>query len=413
MMYNLKTPAGNRIRNLTLTSPTITGIFTGKITNWSDPRITADYGHKLSNQSIRVLVRSDGSGTSAQFSAYLAATQPAVWRTFTSACGIPDDSTSFWPYGQPNCLPNAIGQKGSDGIANYVSNPGLGVGTIGYLEAGYAVARQFPVVGVKNASGHYAIPTAVSVATALKHAHLNPDSTQELSDVYTAPEKNAYPISSYSYMIVPTDGISADKGAVLGKFIIFFACTGQGEAQRLGYSPMPAELVQFAFDAERQIPGAPDPPPIDAAHCANPTINGSFNWNDTGTLLGTCLDHANCTLQDNSPPTTGPSVGPTSGPTDGSSNPGSNGGSDGGSTSTLPPGATQSNGVIYVTATPDTIPKKGLIPLKSLADQQIAGAQPPPALPMAAVALVILLLVFGPLFLRVRGRKAEGPPPPP
>ena len=205
MMYNLKTPSGNQIRNLKLSPATIALIFTGKITNWSDSRITPDYGSQLSDQPIRLLVRSDGSGTSAQFSAFIAATQPALWQSFTSACGIPDAYTSFWPYGQPNCLPNAVGQKGSDGIANYVSNPGLGVGTIGYLEAGYAVARNFPVVGVKNASGHFTIPTAVDVAIALQHAHLNPDSTQELGDVYTAPEANAYPISSYSYMIVPTD----------------------------------------------------------------------------------------------------------------------------------------------------------------------------------------------------------------
>ena len=214
LMYNLKTPSGVQIRNLTLSPATIALIFTGKITNWSDSRITQDYGSKLSNQPIRLLVRSDGSGTSAQFSAFIAATQPSVWRSFTSACGIPDSYTSFWPYGQPNCLPNAVGQKGSDGIANYVSNPGLGAGTIGYLEAGYAVARKFPVVGVKNASGHFTIPTAVDVAIALKHAHLNPDSTQELGDVYTAPEANAYPISSYSYMIVPTDSsITAGQGS--------------------------------------------------------------------------------------------------------------------------------------------------------------------------------------------------------
>ena len=73
--------------------------------------------------------------------------------------------TEFWPIGP--CESNAIGQKGSDGIANYVANPGLGVGAIGYLEAAYAVARKFPVVGVKNASGHFTVPTAVDVATAL------------------------------------------------------------------------------------------------------------------------------------------------------------------------------------------------------------------------------------------------------
>jgi phosphate transport system substrate-binding protein len=411
LMYNLKTAGGDQIRNLKLSPATIALIFTGKITNWSDSRITADYGSKLSDQSIRLLVRSDGSGTSAQFSAFIAATQPSVWRAFTSACGVPATYTSFWPYGQPNCLPNAVGQKGSDGIANYVSNPGLGVGTIGYLEAGYAVARNFPVVGVKNASGHYAIPTAVAVATALKHAHLNADSTQELGDVYTAPERNAYPMSSYSYMIVPTDGsISADKGAVLGRFIIYFACNGQQAAQRLGYSPLPKELVEFAFNAEKKIPGAPNPPAVDGAHCANPTMNGTFNWDDAGTLTGTCLVAGDCARIPGPGP--GPSQSPGQSP---GSSPGQSPGSSPGSSPGQSPGSSGtvgSDGFYTVTATPQTIRKGPLATLKLLADQQIAGAQPPGVLPMGVLALFILALVFGPLVLRIRfGRRSEERPP--
>jgi len=154
MMYNLQDPSGQQIRDLRLTPATIAGIFTGQITSWSDHRIQAEYGKPLPNIPIKVLVRSDGSGTSAQFSAYIAATDGAAWRSFLTACHQSYQSyTSFWPYGQPGCLQAAIGQRGSDGIANYVANPGLGNGAIGYLEAAYAVSRNFPVVAVKNVSG--------------------------------------------------------------------------------------------------------------------------------------------------------------------------------------------------------------------------------------------------------------------
>src|SRR4029078_2054010 len=167
----------------------------------------------------------DGSGTSAQFTRFLHETVPSVWNAFTHACGVstPVDGISYYPYGRPGWLPNAIGQKGSDGVANYVTNPGLGQGAIGYVEASYALQRHMPVVGVKNRSGNYALPTAQNVATALQHAKLNNDSTQELSQVYTAPEASACPISSYSYLIVPTEQLDPAKGAVLGAFIDYIA----------------------------------------------------------------------------------------------------------------------------------------------------------------------------------------------
>src|SRR5262249_26016203 len=84
-----------------------------------------------------------------------------------------------------------------------------------------------------------------------------------------------YPISSYSYMIVPTttaSPFSTDQGDTLGRFILYFLCAGQQKAKQLGYSPLPKNLVQYAFDAEKLIPGAPAPPPID--QCNNPTITG-------------------------------------------------------------------------------------------------------------------------------------------
>jgi phosphate transport system substrate-binding protein len=99
-----------------------------------------------------------------------------------------------------------------------------------------------------------------------------------LGDVYRNPDPRTYPVSSYSYMIVPTTTASPfneAKGDTLGRFILYFLCTGQQKAKQLGYSPLPPNLVGFGFEAVTKIPGAPAPPPVD--QCANPTITGEFS----------------------------------------------------------------------------------------------------------------------------------------
>ncbi len=387
MMYNVPGPGGDQVRNLRLSPPTIAGIFTGQITNWNDKRITADYGSKLPSLPIKAIVRSDGSGTSAQFSAYIADTQSGTWSAFAARCGIADTYTSFWPYGS-GCLANGIGQRGSDGVANYIANPGLGVGAIGYVEAGYAIARRFPVVAVKNASGHFVYPTATNVATALQHATLHSDSTSDLSKVYSASEATAYPISSYSYMIVPTDGsISPDKGKVLGQFIIYFACRGQQEVQKLGYSPLPKALVEFAFAAEKAIPGAPAPPAVTGAACPNPTLTGDFyNQQADPTFPGT---------EPQPDPT---NTDPGSDPSDPSSGPK---GPD--PSGTADPGATTTDtGTITMTASPSVLSSEEQARLQRLARERIAGTGGGSAKPLAGIAIALLALVFGPLFVRMR-----------
>ena len=397
LMYNVKSPSGQQIRDLTLSPSTIAGIFTGKITKWSDPEIKRDYSKPLPNTSITTVVRSDGSGTSYQFSAFLKAMEPGMWSSFMSACGQGSSNpTSFYPSGPP-CPGHSIAQLRSDGVANYIANPGLGNGAIGYVEAGYAIARRFPVVAVKNKSGHYVYPTAINVATALKHAHLNNDSTQELSQVYTASENNAYPISSYSYMIVPTDSsISTAKGQVLGKFIIYFACTGQQQAEKLGYSPLPKELVEFTFDAEKAIPGAPNPPALTAKACPNPTIDGSFYKNASlepppGSVTTTVPEEGGGTTG-----TTGSGTGSASSSTGAS---GTEGAVASGST-----GAVGSGSTGVVTASVAVANDEELAQLKALADEQIQGMPLASQLPLIVGAIVVLLLIFGPLFLRLSGR---------
>ena len=278
LMYNIVDVAGRQVKNLQLSPATIAGIFTGTITNWSDAKITADNGGtKLPSKAIVPVVRADGSGTSAQFSAYLASEQGAVWKKFASANGRSGTSgTSDYPN-----FEGAVAQSGSDGVANYVANRSTGVGAIGYVETGYAIQRGFPVAAVKNASGKYVLPTPANVAKALEKAKLNKDRTQILTGVYRAGADTAYPISSYSYMITATDGLNPAKGAVLSKFMQYFACDGQQKASVLGYAPLPPNLVQVVFDAIQDLPGHDTAIPAKAtkANCNNPTFSGSLGKN--------------------------------------------------------------------------------------------------------------------------------------
>jgi hypothetical protein len=166
---------------------------------------------------------------------------------------------------------------GSDGIANYVSQP-YNNGSIGYAEAAYGKAYAVPLVSLKNQSGQYVQPTAVNVAVALTKAIINADHTQNLYGVYSNPDPRAYPMSSYSYMIVPTKltGPFTDdaQGATLSRFILYYLCQGQQEAAPLGYSPLPPNLVQLGFSVNDAIPGHATPPPID--QCNDPTITDNF-----------------------------------------------------------------------------------------------------------------------------------------
>lgn len=269
LMYNLVDAAGKRITDLRLSPRTIAGIFTGRIRNWNDPAITADHGRALPARAITPVLRSDGSGTSAQFTAWLSKVTPDLWSSFTRSRGLGPGPTSFFPEFPNN---GSKAQSGSDGVANYVASDAIGRGAITYVEYGYALQRSFPVASVLNAAGYFVQPTAENVAVGLTRARVNPDRTQVLDGVYANPDPRTYPISSYSYLIAPTQGFDEGKGQVLGRFIAYFVCAGQQKAKLLGYSPLPPNLVQFAFEAMREIPGAPPAP----ASCANPTITGGF-----------------------------------------------------------------------------------------------------------------------------------------
>ncbi|MFD0568516.1 substrate-binding domain-containing protein [Kitasatospora gansuensis] len=241
-MYNLVV-AGKRVTDLRLSSDTLVKIFTGTIDNWNDPAITKDYGRALPSLQISPVVRSDGSGATAQFTRWMQHTHQAEWEEYCKArngvsCG---DYTEFYP-----TIPRMTAQNGSDAVANFIKSAG-NVGTIGYDEYAFAKRSNWPVVKVLNAAGYYSLPTASNVAVALTAARIKgvDDATppsdpnflqQNLDGVYNMNDPRAYPVSSYSYLIVPRQG-AADpvpprfndaKGNALSRFISYVLCAGQG-----------------------------------------------------------------------------------------------------------------------------------------------------------------------------------------
>jgi phosphate ABC transporter phosphate-binding protein len=272
-MYHL-TQNGKQVTGLRLSGETISKIFTGKITNWSDPAITKDMkGVALPNKKITPVVRSDGSGTTAQFSLWMDTQYPDLWRPFFKKRGL----TSFYPP-----LTGGKAQNGSNGVAGYVA-ASYGEGAIGYVEYAYALGAHFPVVKVLNKAGYYTLPTASNVGVALTKAGINADLTQDLTGVYNNPDKRTYPLSSYSYMIIPTSKaapFNEAKGKTLSTFVNYFLCTGQAKAPELGYSPLPKNLVQAAYAQLERIPGHIPLGSVDGAfleQCHNPTFEGGKN----------------------------------------------------------------------------------------------------------------------------------------
>jgi phosphate transport system substrate-binding protein len=275
-MYNLKI-GGKLVTNLRLSGETITKIFTGVITNWNDPVIKADNpGLAMPTKPIVPVVRSDGSGSTAQFTLWMSKQHSALWNNFCKSVQrpVPCGLTSQYP-----TFGNAKAQNGSLGVAGYV-NQDYAEGAITYVEYSYALKSGFPVAKVLNSSGYYVEPTAPSVAVALLQAKINDDPsspdylTQILDGVYNNADKRTYPLSSYSYMIVPTTvaGIfTAAKGNTLGNFARYMLCDGQDQAADLGYSPLPMNLVLAGFTQIARIPGA-GTADINPDSCKNPTF---------------------------------------------------------------------------------------------------------------------------------------------
>ena len=275
-VYNLKI-GGKKVTNLRLSGPVITRIFTGGITKWNDPAIVADNpGLALPARKIVPVVRSDGSGTTAQFVTWMSSEHGNIWRPYCTGQGVPSGACSvrsFFPYGK-GAGQGMVGQAGSLGVAGYVAQQ-RSEGSITYVEYSYSFKYGLPAAKVLNKAGYYVEPKATAVAVALQKAQINKDLTQKLQGVYRSADKRTYPLSSYSYMIIPTrlqNGLTNDKGYTLGKFAYYFLCQGQQQADPLGYSPLPINLVSAGFTQIKKIPGV-EVQSINIKGCNNPTMS--------------------------------------------------------------------------------------------------------------------------------------------
>jgi phosphate transport system substrate-binding protein len=290
---------GQLVTNLRLSGETLAKIFTLQITNWDDPEITADNdGHRLPDLPIIPVVDSEGSGASYQFTEYLNTLYPKIWQPFAKITG----PTEYFPR-----TGSEVAEPGSSGIINFVTSAAAD-GAIGYDE--YSYARNQPCIGaaagsctygwpvalLKNSAGYFTAPTQYNVAVALTKAEINMDKSsadyllQNLSKVYTNPDKRAYAMSSYSYMIIPTSStdprMSTPKRQTLADYIDWAVCGGQAEMGPLGYSPLPVNLAQASFEQMYKLHTADPAVQISQLNIAEKCFNPTF-WagHPNGNLL--------------------------------------------------------------------------------------------------------------------------------
>ena len=207
----------------------VADIFLGKIKKWNDPKIVADNsGVTLPANDITVIHRSDGSGTSAVFTDYLSKVS-AEWKEKVGSGTSPS-----WPTG--------IGGKGNEGVTAQVKNT---PNTIGYIELAYAVQNKLPVAQIKNASGNFVTPSidAVVAAAAASAASTPEDLRVSITNASGA---EAYPISSYTYILVYKNQRDAAKGKALVDFLWWGIHEGENYAKELQYAPLPADIVKRA-----------------------------------------------------------------------------------------------------------------------------------------------------------------------
>ncbi len=224
LTYNLPAVGATKLK---LDAPTIADIFLGKITKWDDPRIAAlNPGAKLPATDLLVVHRSDGSGTTFVFVDYLSKVSPD-WRTKVGAANAVN-----WPTG--------LGGKGNEGVTQQVKQL---EGTIGYVELVYALANKLQYASVKNQAGKMVDPTLETVTAAAASAKL-PKTTDFRVSITDAPGDKAYPIASFTWLLVQADNADAVKGKQIRDFLNWMV---SGDAQKmatdLGYAPLPGDVA--------------------------------------------------------------------------------------------------------------------------------------------------------------------------
>jgi phosphate transport system substrate-binding protein len=211
---------------LNFTPEALAGIFLGKITKWNDPAITAvNKGVNLPDSDIVVVHRSDGSGTTYIWTDYLS----KISEEWKSKVG--KGASVNWPKG--------LGGKGNEGVTGQIKNA---PNSIGYVELIYAVSNNIPYGNVKNSSGVFVKADLASVsAAAAAVANTMPDDFRV--SITDPPGKTAYPIASFTWLLIPERFSDAAKRDAIKAFVKWMLTDGQNYTEQLSYAKLPKEVI--------------------------------------------------------------------------------------------------------------------------------------------------------------------------
>ena len=221
--YNIEGVSGK----LNFTQRAISGIFLGKITNWSDPEITSvNPDVKLPSAQIVVVHRSDGSGTSYCWTDFLSKISPE-WKS-----KVGKGTSVNWPVG--------LGGKGNEGVAGLVkSTPN----SIGYVELIYATQNKIEYGRLQNSAGKYVNCTLASVSEAAASVADKMPADFRVS-ITNPPGADAYPAATFTWLLIYKTQVNKDKGQALIDFLKWMLADGQKFTQDLGYAPLPPQVVE-------------------------------------------------------------------------------------------------------------------------------------------------------------------------
>ena len=212
---------------LRLTGPLLADIYLGKVTAWNDPAIVAiNPGATLPETEIKVIYRSDGSGTTFNFVHYLGQVSPAWSETVGQAA-----TAVKWPLG--------VGGKGNEGVAAYTKQLD---GSIGYVELSYALQNNLTTVSLQNAAGQWVEPSIASFQAAAASADWA--TAKDFHQVITnAPGAEAWPIAATNFILVSKAPANPTKARAALDFFAWGYANGDARAEELGYVPLPEPLV--------------------------------------------------------------------------------------------------------------------------------------------------------------------------
>jgi phosphate transport system substrate-binding protein len=231
-VYNI--PGINK--DLNFSGDVIADIYLGKISKWNDPRITKDNpGISLPDKAILPIYRSDGSGTTYIFTDYLS----KISSDWNSKVG--KNTSVKWPTG--------IGQKGNEGIAGMVRQSPY---SFGYVELIYATQNKMAYGAVKNSAGKFLKATTDGVTAAAAAAAKTMPADFRVS-ITNAPGATSYPISSFTWLLIPTHSADQAKTKALAEFLGWMLDHGEAEAAPLTYAPLPKPVQDMVRKSIAQI----------------------------------------------------------------------------------------------------------------------------------------------------------------